>query len=1182
MKRQRWLAVLMVSAWAAAGCSDDSVSNVDLKDNGESCATDSECASAKCVDGVCSGGGEPDDGRADGKACTENEQCLSGACIDGVCGKKDEGESGNGSIGADCEKDEECKSRKCRDNVCIASQLDLGKLGDPCGDHGDCVSKKCHEERCVASICGNGELEQGEACDDGNARDGDGCSADCKTVEDGYTCEDPGYDCVLKSCGNGVIETDNGEECDDGDYNVDYGYGGCSLSCKPAHYCGDGLLDKVDIDNGEECDNGVDNRPVDSTDRDACSVACKRINYCGDGKVTDGELCDDGNNVDGDGCSAACVTESGWVCTIVDQKSVCSRIACGNGIFEPNLGEECDDGDRVSGDGCSANCRKESGWDCSQGEEDGATICHKTCGNGKIETKFGEACDDGNEVDGDGCSASCKVEAGYYCVVSTGSEQSQCYARLCGDGFAAGSEECDDGNTVDGDGCSSRCRREPGYHCPAAGGACEKDVCGDGTVTGDETCDEGKSAPTGGCKNCKMQSGWECLTPGAPCTNTAVCGDGVLQGIEECDEGANKTPGCHDCVVADGWRCPDGSGKACIQGKCGDGILDKGEACDDGNGAAGDGCSPDCEIESIFECTGVTCRPICGDGLTLTEAGEECDDGNNVAGDGCSPDCKIEKGFTCKAPGPSAVWPDHLDLPITYRDFLRYSDGSNVGTDWRYKTPNLKTAYVTQELYDSLPDSCKGVENGYRTNYPLEVGRPSPDFRSYCPASNCEGAVREDLDVDGKPALNPGESIHKAPNMSEEIQCRKLYTCPEVFKWWYTDVPGLNKRYESTLRLSHQGNGHYAYASNSFLPLKGIKDVEGGVGFTQINGENFGEFTSEFHTYFKYKGGENLTFNGDDDVWVFFNRKLAVDIGGIHPAWEKTITLDANTAKKKFKMYPGGIYPLDMFHAERCLGGSSFKLTLSGFVQMGKATCETVCGDGIVAGSEECDVEGHVDDETAQKAGCYQCRFKAYCGNDVVETGEGCDEGKDTDWCKDCQIVTCGNNKLDEHEACDVVDGKVVFSDKTEVEAQGLECNLCRIVGCGDGIVDEGEECDDGNTVDNDGCTNACTRPKCGDGIVQTFLGEVCDDGVNDGTYGHCGFGCSYWAPRCGDGVVDTFNGEECDDGVNDGTYGSCTTDCKFAPRCGDGIVQEEFEQCDEGEDNGKGGCSVRCEYIVN
>jgi cysteine-rich repeat protein len=63
------------------------------------------------------------------------------------------------------------------------------------------------------------------------------------------------------------------------------------------------------------------------------------------------------------------------------------------------------------------------------------------CGDGSLHP--GETCDDGNKVDGDGCSASCQVEPG------------------CGDGVLTSDEECDDGNTVSADGCSARCLKEP-------------------------------------------------------------------------------------------------------------------------------------------------------------------------------------------------------------------------------------------------------------------------------------------------------------------------------------------------------------------------------------------------------------------------------------------------------------------------------------------------------------------------------------------------------------------------------------------------------------------------------------------------------------------------------------------------------------------------------------------------
>ncbi len=99
----------------------------------------------------------------------------------------------------------------------------------------------------------------------------------------------------------------------------------------------------------------------------------KISDQCGNGVVDTGETCDDGNNVNGDGCDASCLLEAG----------------CGNGGLD--AGEICDDGNNVSGDGCSASCNSD-----------------ESCGNGVLDT--GEACDDGNIIDGDGCDASCIIE----------------------------------------------------------------------------------------------------------------------------------------------------------------------------------------------------------------------------------------------------------------------------------------------------------------------------------------------------------------------------------------------------------------------------------------------------------------------------------------------------------------------------------------------------------------------------------------------------------------------------------------------------------------------------------------------------------------------------------------------------------------------------------------------------
>jgi cysteine-rich repeat protein len=100
------------------------------------------------------------------------------------------------------------------------------------------------------------------------------------------------------------------------------------------------------------------------------------ISICGDGITDQGETCDDGNRLAGDGCSDLCRLENPEL--------------CGNG--RPDPGEGCDDGNLASQDGCSALCQTEA-----------------LCGDGK--TSAGEQCDDGNRESGDGCSHACVKES---------------------------------------------------------------------------------------------------------------------------------------------------------------------------------------------------------------------------------------------------------------------------------------------------------------------------------------------------------------------------------------------------------------------------------------------------------------------------------------------------------------------------------------------------------------------------------------------------------------------------------------------------------------------------------------------------------------------------------------------------------------------------------------------------
>jgi cysteine-rich repeat protein len=123
---------------------------------------------------------------------------------------------------------------------------------------------------------------------------------------------------------------------------------------------------------------------------------------CGNSRVNVGEVCDDGNTDDGDGCSSTCTVEDGFTCT-TDEPNVCTT-TCGDGIIAG--AEACDDTNAAGGDGCSASCAVETGYSCS-GEP---STCAPNCSNGTVDAF--ETCDDGNTLDGDGCSATCAAEDG--------------------------------------------------------------------------------------------------------------------------------------------------------------------------------------------------------------------------------------------------------------------------------------------------------------------------------------------------------------------------------------------------------------------------------------------------------------------------------------------------------------------------------------------------------------------------------------------------------------------------------------------------------------------------------------------------------------------------------------------------------------------------------------------------
>lgn len=169
-------------------------------------------------------------------------------------------------------------------------------------------------------------------------------------------------------------------------------------------------------------------------------------------------------DVDCGGSCSGCA--NGKVCNVnndctstVCSMNVCVASVCGDSRVTGM--ETCDDTGTADGDGCSATCAVEAGWECT-GQP---STCHPSCGDSTADP--GELCDDGNTLDLDGCSATCTVEPGFIC---TGTP-SFCVSS-CGNGAVDAGETCDDNNTIDGDGCSSVCVTEPGYNCTGTPSVC--------------------------------------------------------------------------------------------------------------------------------------------------------------------------------------------------------------------------------------------------------------------------------------------------------------------------------------------------------------------------------------------------------------------------------------------------------------------------------------------------------------------------------------------------------------------------------------------------------------------------------------------------------------------------------------------------------------------------------------